>query len=84
MTKHKKVRRSKKNILSRGFSSLSKTTKKIIPGVTSGIEGVGKRVVGTAKRSVPKAQSSIRNLFGMFGLSRKTKTRKTRKTRRKH
>ena len=84
MTKHRKGRRSRKNILSRSFSTLKKDTKKIIPGVTSGIEGVGKRVVGTAKRGVPKAQSSIRNLFGMFGLSnKKRKSRKSRRTRRK-
>jgi hypothetical protein len=80
MTKRKNYRRSKKNILSRGFSSLKNTTKKIIPGVTSRIKGVGKRVIGTAKQTIPKAQSSIRNLFGMFSLkNQKSKSRKTRR-----
>jgi hypothetical protein len=81
MTKHKKSRSSKKNILYRGFSSITGATKKIIPGVTSGIKSVGKKVVGTAKSTIPKAKSSIRNLFGMFSLS--NKKRKSRRTRRR-
>jgi len=82
MTKRKHSRHSKKNILSRGLSGLRSTTKKVIPGITSRIQGVGKKVVGTAKQTVPKAQSSIRNLFGMFGFSHKKS--KSRRTRRKH
>lgn len=82
MGKSKKVRRSKRNILSRGLSNIKSTTKKIIPGVTTQIEGVGSRVIGTAKQSLPKAQRSIRNLFGMFTLS--SSKRKARRTRRKH
>lgn len=83
MTRHKRNRnrRSKKNILSRGLTGLKSTTKKIIPGVKSGIEGVGRRVVGTARNSIPVAQNSVRNLFGMFGLS--NKKRMSRRTRRK-
>ena len=82
MTKRKNSRRSKKNMLSRGFSSIRNTTKRIIPGLTYSIKGVGKKVVGTAKQTIPKAQSSIRNLFGMFGLkSKKSKSRRTRRRR---
>ena len=83
MTKHRKSRRSKKNILSRGISSVTSASRKVIPGVASGIGNVGQSVIGTAKRSIPKAQGTIRGFFGMFGVKSKGRKRRTRRTRRK-
>ena len=89
MPKERKMRRSKKNILTRGVSSIKNASKKVIPGVASGIGSVGSRVIGTAQKTIPKTQGTIRNFFGMFGLKStgskgsKGSKRKTRRTRRK-
>ena len=84
MTKHRKSRRSKKNILSRGYSSVKNASRKIIPGVATGIESVGKDVVGTAKGVIPKAQGTIRSWFSMFSLTgKKSKGRKGSKGRKR-
>lgn len=64
-----------KSLLSKGVSSVRKTSSK----VTSGIVGVGKKVVGTAGKTIPAAQSGVRSIFSMFGL--KTKSKKSRKSR---
>ena len=70
----KRSRSSKKNIFSRGISTISKTSKKIIPGVKTGIENVGNKVV-------PKTKSAMKGLFGLFNFGKKNKTKKHRKSR---
>ena len=93
MPKQRKMHRSKKNILRRGISSITNASRRVIPGLVSGIGNVGNRVIGTAKKTIPKSQGTIRNFFGMFSLkstgskkgSKGSKgiKRKTRRTRRK-
>jgi len=70
----KRSRSSKKNIFSRGISTISKTSKKIIPGVKNTIENVGNKVV-------PKTKSAVKGLFGLFIFGKKNKTKKHRKSR---
>lgn len=80
MATRRKSRRSK-NIVSKGISSVKRTTGK----VTSGVMGVGKNVAGTVGKTIPAAQSGVRGIFGMFGMkSRKSRrSRKSRKSRKR-
>jgi hypothetical protein len=68
----KRSRSSKKNIFSRGISTIRKTSKKIIPGVKTGIETVGNKVV-------PKTKSAMKGIFGFFRFGKTKKHRKSRK-----
>ena len=77
MTYRKKPKRS--GIFRKGLKTIQKTSSKMVPGMKSGIENIGKNVVYTAKKSIPYTKNSIRNIFGMFGLERKpSKTRKAK------
>jgi hypothetical protein len=78
MNKHKKTRRSKKNVLKKGFASVKKTVRNIIPTIGTGIGNVGQTVIGTAQKTIPKARSSIRSLFGLKTKQSRSRTKKSK------
>jgi hypothetical protein len=64
-----------KNIINktvkRGVTSVKYTSKKYMPRVKSGIEGVGSKVTSTAAKTVPILQKTTRDLLGVFGIKKK-------------
>jgi hypothetical protein len=57
--------------LKRGFSNVKTTSKKYMPRVKSGIEGVGAKVTETAVKTIPVLQKTTRDLFGAIGIKKK-------------
>ena len=72
-------RQTSKYMLNRSLSSISKSSRKVIPGVKHGVEGVGKTVTGVVEKSVPAAQSGLKQFFSMFKFGKTKKNRKSRK-----
>lgn len=74
-----KRRRSSKNILNRtldkSFAVVKSTSRKYMPKVKSGLEGVGSNVIKTSQQSVPYFQRMTRKFLNMFS----TKTKKNRR-----
>jgi hypothetical protein len=72
-------RRSSKNILNKTLEKsvavAKSTSRKYMPKVKSGIEGVGSKVINTSKQSVPYLQSMTRKFLNMFS----SKTKKHRR-----
>ena len=58
--------------LKRGVSNVKYTSKKYMPRVKSGIEGVGSKVTSTAVKTVPILQKTTRDLLGVFGIKKKS------------
>jgi len=67
MPRHKKSKKS--SFFHKGMTSIKKSTKKVVPGIKSGLETIGSSVI---KTTVPVAK----NIFSKIGL--KTKTRKNK------
>lgn len=55
----------------KGFKTVKTTSRKYMPSVKSGLEGVGSKVTKTATKSIPILQKTTRNLFSMLGLKKK-------------
>jgi len=73
--KHSRKHRKGKNVinktLKRGFTKVKYTSKKYMPRVKSGIEGVGSKVTTTAVKTIPVLQKTTRDLLGVFGIKKK-------------
>lgn len=65
--------RSLKKGFNKGFKTVKSTSRKYMPSVKSGLEGVGSKVTKTATKSIPILQKTTRNLFSMLGLKKKGK-----------
>ena len=74
MPRGKKTNKNRKGLLRKSMSSLQNSTKKFFPKVKQGIEGVGAKVVPTAK-------SGFNNLFGLLKMPKRMPLRKSRKSR---
>jgi hypothetical protein len=65
-----KRRHSSRNIinktLDKSVSVVKSTSRKYMPKVKSGLEGVGSKVIKTSSQSVPFLQRMTRKLFGKF------------------
>ena len=55
----------------KGFKTVKSTSRKYMPSVKSGLEGVGSKVTKTATKSIPILQKTTRDLFSMFGFKKK-------------
>jgi len=51
----------------------STTSKRYMPRVKTGIEGVGSSVTKTATKTIPVLQKTTRNLFRMLGLKKRSR-----------
>lgn len=60
-----------KRMIKRGFKMVKSTSRKYMPAVKSGLEGVGSKVTKTATKSVPVLQKATRDIFSMFGMKKK-------------
>lgn len=69
------VKSTSKKGFNKGFNTMKTTSKKYMPRVKTGLEGVGSKVTKTATKSVPALQKASRDLFGMFGIKRKANAR---------
>jgi hypothetical protein len=76
--RHNRTRRNKQIIpkgfkkgFNKGFNTVKSTSRKYMPAVKSGLEGVGSKVTKTATKSVPVLQKATRDIFSMFGLKKK-------------
>ncbi len=71
-----RTRRSKgnKNFIKRtfktGINAASTTSKKYMPNVKSGLEGIGSKVTKTATKSIPALQKTTRKLFSMLKIKK--------------
>lgn len=65
------IPRSFKKGFNKGFNKVKSTSRKYMPSVKSGLEGVGSKVTKTATKSIPRLQKTTRNLFSMLGLKKK-------------
>jgi hypothetical protein len=54
------------NILGASVSAVKTTSRKYMPKVKTGLEGVGSKVIKTSKQSVPFLQRMTRKLFSRF------------------
>ena len=57
----------------KGFKTVKSTSRKYMPSVKSGLEGVGSKVTKTATKSIPILQKTTRDLFSMIGFKKKGK-----------
>lgn len=64
--KHRRSFRRRNNILGASVSAVKNTSRKYMPKVKSGLEGVGSKVIKTSKQSVPFLQRMTRKLFSGF------------------
>ena len=55
----------------KGFKTVKSTSRKYMPSVKSGLEGVGSKVTKTATKSIPILQKTTRDLFSMIGFKKK-------------
>ena len=55
----------------KGFKTVKTTSRKYMPSVKSGLEGVGSKVTKTATKSIPILQKTTRDLFSMIGMKKK-------------
>ena len=62
-----------KRTFKKGYNVVNSTSKKYMPVVKSGLEGVGSRVTKTAKNAVPVLQKTTRDLFGIVGIKKNKK-----------
>jgi len=60
-----------KRMIKRGFKMVKSTSRKYMPAVKSGLEGVGSKVTKTATKSVPVLQKATRDIFSIFGMKKK-------------
>ena len=60
-----------KRMIKRGFKMVKSTSRKYMPAVKSGLEGVGSKVTKTATKSIPILQKTTRDLFSMIGMKKK-------------
>jgi hypothetical protein len=58
--KHRSQKNHKRNLL----KSIKKTTKKVIPAVSSGLKTVGKTVTIAAEKSAPVVEKGISGVYG--------------------
>jgi hypothetical protein len=81
-TRHRKTHRNnqiipkgfKKGVnkgFKKGFKTVKSTSRKYMPSVKSGLEGVGSKVTKTATKSIPILQKTTRDLFSMIGFKKK-------------
>ena len=68
MPRHSKTKKSKGSLLNKGVSSIKNTTKKVIPGLKTGLENIGSMVI---KKTVPTAKS----FFSMLKMKTKSKSK---------
>ena len=61
-------KRSSSNLLNKGVEQVKTTSKKYMPKVKEGLEGVGAKVVKTSRKSVPFLKRMTRKLFSVFGI----------------
>lgn len=68
MPRHNKTKKAKRkgSLLNKGVSSIKNTTKKVIPGLKTGLENIGSIVI---KKTVPTAK----NFFSMLKMKTKSK-----------
>ena len=57
--------------VNKGFKTVKTTSRKYMPSVKSGLEGVGSKVTKTATKSIPILQKTTRDLFSMIGFKKK-------------
>ena len=75
-TRRNRSRRNKnfiKRTFKTGMNAASTTSKRYMPKVKSGLEGVGSRVTKTATNTIPVLQKTTRNLFSMLGLKKRSR-----------
>ena len=67
---HKKSHRrhQSKGLLNKGVDQVKSTSRKYMPKVKQGLEGVGEKVVKTSRKSVPFLKRMTRKLFSVFGV----------------
>jgi hypothetical protein len=65
-----------KRTLKKGYNVVNSTSKKYMPVVKTGLEGVGSKVTKTAKNAVPILQKTTRDLFGIVGIKKKSATKR--------
>ncbi len=69
--------RKNKNFIKRtfktGMKTAATTSKKYMPKVKTGLEGIGSKVTKTASNSIPVLQKTTRNLFSMIGLKKRSR-----------
>ncbi len=65
------IPRSFKKGFNKGFNKVKSTSRKYMPSVKSGLEGVGSKVTKTATKSIPILQKTTRDLFSMIGMKKK-------------
>ncbi len=72
MSHTRRHRKGRKNIinatLNTGVAAVKTTSKKYMPKVKKGLEGVGSKVVRTSKKSVPLLRKLTRKLFSLIGI----------------
>jgi len=77
--RHSHSKRSSSNILNKtlnkSVSVAKSTSRKYMPKVKSGIEGVGSKVIKTSQQSIPFFQQMTRKFLNLFS----TKTRKNKR-----
>ena len=75
-TRRNRSRRNKnfiKRTFKTGMNVASTTSKRYMPRVKTGIEGVGSSVTKTATKTIPVLQKTTRNLFRMLGLKKRSR-----------
>ena len=73
--RHNRRTHRNKQIITRGFNkgfkTVKSTSRKYMPAVKSGLEGVGSKVTKTATKSIPILQKTTRDLFSIIGMKKK-------------
>lgn len=75
-TRRNRSRRNKnfiKRTFKTGINAASTTSKRYMPKVKSGLEGVGSKVTKTATKTIPVLQKTTRNLFSILGLKKRSR-----------
>jgi hypothetical protein len=49
-----------------GMKAVTSTSKRYMPKVKTGLEGIGSKVTKTASKTIPVLQKTTRNLFSIF------------------
>lgn len=70
-TKSKRNKNFIKRTLKTGMNTAATASKKYMPKVKSGLEGVGSKVTKTVTKTIPVLQKKTRSLFSMLKIKKK-------------
>ena len=94
MPRKTRTRRNKRKsgIVKKGYKKISSATKKIIPGIRTGVKAVGSVVTTVGKKTIPIVESGVSSIWNTFtkgtgmlfsGVNKSLKKISTRKRRAK-